>query len=293
MNEVEFAFNWTYADNRDIAYFSSGRLPVRPAGVDLGLPTNGDGDYEWQGFEPQKAHPQAIDPVGGVIVNWNNKPAHGFTSADDHWSYGSLQRVQLLSLGLAAKRKHTPASVVAAMNRAATEDFRGVKLVPDLAATLAGTTAPSGRDAQLLTLLQAWSAKGAPRLDLNADGKLDDPGAAIMDAAWPRLARAVLAPVLGDLVPKLEQLQPPDDPANGQGSSYDSGWYGYVDKDLRALLGKPVAGRFGRQYCGAGVLAACQASLWGTLDATGNALAAAQGSDPAQWHSDARAERRA
>jgi hypothetical protein len=75
MNQLEFAFNWTYADNRDIAYFSSGRLPIRPAGVDLGLPTNGDGDYEWQGFEPQKAHPQAIDPAGGVIVNWNNKPA--------------------------------------------------------------------------------------------------------------------------------------------------------------------------------------------------------------------------
>jgi len=290
MNQVEFGFNWTYADDRDIAYFSSARLPVRPTSVDLGLPTNGNGDFEWRGFEPQKAHPQAIDPRSGVLLNWNNKPARGFASADDHWSYGSLQRVQMLSHELGAK-KQSPASVVAAMNTAATTDFRGLRIVPDLTAALQGTTAPSPRDAQLLDLLQRWGNRDAPRLDGNKDGKIDDPGAAIMDAAWPRIARAVMSPVLGPLVPKLEKLQPLDDPANAQGSSYDSGWYGYVDKDLRALLGKPVSGRFARQYCGAGVLAVCQASIWAALDAAGNTLAAAQGSDPAQWHSDATAER--
>ena len=290
MNQVEFGFNWTYADSRHIAYFSSGRLPIRPPSVDLGLPTNGDGDYEWRGFLPAKAHPQAIDPPGGLF-NWNNKPARGFAAADDHWSYGSLQRVQMLSGKLPATKRYSPAAVVAAMNTAATEDFRGTRIVPDLTAALAGTTAPSARDARLLELLQAWSARGAPRLDANLDGKVDDPGAAIMDAAWPRIARAVLTPVLGPLVPRLEQVQPLDDPANSQGSAYDSGWYGYVDKDLRALLGKPVSGRFYRQYCGAGMLSACQALLWSALDAAGNALAPAQGPDPAQWRADATAER--
>jgi hypothetical protein len=112
-----------------------------------------------------------------------------------------------------------------------------------------------------------------------------------MDAAWPRIARAVLAPVLGPLVPRLEKVQPLDDPANSQGSAYDSGWYGYVDKDLRALLNSHVSGGFSRQYCGAGVLAACQASLWAAVDAAGNELAAAQGPDPTSWRSDATAER--
>jgi acyl-homoserine lactone acylase PvdQ len=290
MNQVEFAFNWTYADNRHTAYFSSGRLPIRPPSVDLGLPTNGDGDYEWRGFLPAKAHAQAIDPPGGIF-NWNNKPARGFAAADDHWSYGSLQRVQMLSSKLAARKHYSPAAVVAAMNAAATEDFRGTRIVPDLTAALAGTTAPGARDAQLLSLLQAWSAKGAPRLDANLDGKVDDPGAAIMDAAWPRIARAVLTPVLGPLVARLEKVQPLDDPPNAQGSSFDDGWYGYVDKDLRALLGRPVSGRFYRQYCGAGVLSSCQASLWSALDAAGNALASTQGPDPTQWRSDASAER--
>jgi acyl-homoserine lactone acylase PvdQ len=291
INRVEFGFNWTYADNRDIAYFSSGRLPIRPASVDLGLPTNGNGDFEWRGFEPLKAHPHAINPRSGSLTNWNNKPARGFASADDHWSFGSLQRVQMLSRGLAARKKHSPTSVVAAMNRAATQDFRGLVLVPDISAVLAGTTAPSPRDAQLLTLLQAWRTAGASRLDVNLDGKVDDPGAAIMDSAWPKIARAVMAPVLGPLVAKLEKLQPIDDPANPQGSAYDSGWYGYVDKDLRALMGLPVSGRFSRQYCGAGLLAACRASLWGAINAAGNELAATQGADPTAWHANADAER--
>jgi acyl-homoserine lactone acylase PvdQ len=291
VNQMEFAFNWAYADSKDIAYFSSGRLPLRPANVEMGLPANGNGTEEWHGFAPLKAHPRTIDPPGGVIVNWNNKPSLGFASADDHWAYGSLQRVLMLKHGLAAKRIHSPASVVAAMNAAATEDFRGTYVLPSIAAVLAGTTAPSQRDAQMLKLLLAWRSHGASRLDLNGDGKIDDPGAAIMDAAWPRIARAVMSPLLGPTLATFEKLQPLDDPANSQGSAYDEGWYGYVDKDLRALMGGSVRGRFARQYCGYGALAACRTTLWNALDAAGNQLQVAQGANPAAWRSDATPER--
>jgi acyl-homoserine lactone acylase PvdQ len=291
MNQVEFPFNWVYADSRDIAYFSSGRLPVRPSSVNLGLPTNGDGDFEWLGFASRKAHPQAIDPAGGVLVNWNNKPANGFASADDNWSFGSLQRVQLLSDALAGTGQYSPAAVVAAMNAAATQDLRVMKVLPALVAVLGGTTAPSQRDQQMLDLLESWRAAGGSRLDLDLDGKIDDPGAAIMDAAWPRIARAVLSPVLGPALADLERIQPLDDPANNQGSAYDDGWYGYVDKDLRALMGRSVRGSFAQRYCGAGDLSACRTSLWAAIDAAGDEREAAQGSDPAAWRADATGER--
>ena len=74
---MELTFNWVYADSRSIAQFTSGRLPVRPATVDPGLPTKGTGEYEWQGFLPASAHAQTINPASGVILNWNNKPARG------------------------------------------------------------------------------------------------------------------------------------------------------------------------------------------------------------------------
>jgi len=287
MSGFDLTFNWFYADSQHIAMYSSGRLPLRAPGVDPGLPTNGNGSYEWRGWLAPLAHPHVVDPRSGAIVNWNNKPAAGFGAADDNWSYGSVHRVLLLDKGVAAKKVHTPVSVVAAMNEAATTDLRST-LVPLLAQVLADGTAPSARDAQMLQLLRSWDGS---RLDANGDGKIDAPGAAIMDAWWPRLAVAVLQPVLGPLTDQLKQLAPIDNPANPGGSSYGAGWYSYVDKDLSTLLGKPVTGKFSTAYCGGGDPAACAASLWQSLDAAGNALAAAQGGDPSAWRSDATAER--
>lgn len=291
MNGVEFAFNWLYADSRDIAMFSSGRLPIRAPGTDPALPTVGTGEYDWRGFLPAKAHAQGIDPPSGAILNWNNKPAAGVGAADSNFSYGPLYRVQLLAAGIAARKTHTLASVVGAMNEAATQDLRAIAVLPDIEAVLKTGPAPSARDQQLLDLLEAWRAKGASRLDRDLDGTIDDPGAAIMDAAWPKLADAVLSPVLGPLVDRLAALQErSDDPGPG-GSAFQIGWYGYVDKDLRTLLGKPVTGPFSTRYCGNGEIAACRASLWAALDAAGNELAAKQGPDPTQWRADANAER--
>jgi acyl-homoserine lactone acylase PvdQ len=291
MHQLEFVFNWFYADDRDIAMFSSGRIPVRAPGVELGLPTIGNGDYEWRGFVPFAQHPQAVNPPSGTIVNWNNKPGGGFASADDNWSYGSVQRVDLLSAAVAGRSRHTVATAVAAMNKAATQDLRAVRVLPVLEQALARGSAPSARAARMLELLRAWRESGGSRLDRDLDGKIDDPGAAILDAAWPRLTDAVMRPVLGPLVDRLARLLPRDDPANSGGSAYYGGWYGYLDKDLRTLLGAPVTGPFATRFCGAGDVAACSQSLWAALDEAGSELAAAQGPDPAAWRADATGER--
>jgi acyl-homoserine lactone acylase PvdQ len=289
MAGVEFAFDWFYADSKDIALFSSGRLPVRAPGTDPALPTVGTGDYDWRGFLTSAQHAQGIDPPSGAILNWNNKPAAGVGAADSNWSYGSVQRVQLLQQAVAAKQKHTLASLVGAMNLAATQDLRPIALLLDLDAVLG--TPPSVRDGQLLDLVNTWLQRGAPRLDVNGDGKVDDPGAAIMDAWYPRLADAVLLPVLGSLTARLAQLHARSDDANPGGSSYIDGWYSTIDKDLRSLLGKPVQSPFSRRYCGNGDRAACRASLWAALEAADAELTAKQGSDPTAWRADAGAER--
>jgi acyl-homoserine lactone acylase PvdQ len=287
MSGFDLTFNWFYADSKHIAMYSSGRLPLRAAGVNPGLPTNGNGSYEWHGWLAPKDHPQTIDPPSGAIVNWNNKPGADFPAADDNFHYGSVTRVQLLDRGIAAKKVHTPASVVSAMNKAATTDLR-YTLINTLATVMAHGTPPNARDNEMLGLLGKWDGS---RLDANLDGKIDQPGAAIMDAWWPKLAVAVLQPVLGPLTDELTTIAPIDDPANPGGSSYDAGWYSYVDKDLRTLLGQPVKGAFATRYCGGGDLAACAASLWASLDAAGNDLAAVQGADPSAWRADATNER--
>ncbi len=291
MNGMEFSFNWFYADDRDIALFSSGRLPVRAAGTDAALPTVGTGEYDWEGFLPLAGHARGINPPSGLILNWNNRPAADVGAADSNFSYGSVHRVELLRDAMAGRRTHTLASVTAAMNAAATQDLRTTDVWPAIRAVLRTGPAPSARAEAAAALVDAWRAAGSSRIDQDLDGKVDDAGAAVVDAAWPRLADAVMAPVLGPLVERLAGLMGrSDDPASG-GSAYFSGWYGYVDKDLRMLLGMPVRGEFSRRYCGAGVLATCREALWAALDVAAAQLEATQGPAPSSWRADATAER--
>jgi len=281
MNQEEFSFNWVYADDRDIALFSAARLPNRAPGVDIGLPTIGTGNYEWQGFEPLAAHARTINPASGMILAWNNRPARDYSAPDDHWAWGPVQRVQLLEEAVKRYKKHNVGSVVGAMNQAATQDLRAVLVWPAIKAMLDKGPAPSARDAQMASLVDAWRSRGASRLDGDLDGRIDDPGAAVMDAAWPKIADAVMSPVLGPLTDRLAQLIPRDDNAGNQGSAYDSGWYGYVRKDLSATL----------TYCGDGNQTACITSLWSAIDKAGDQLQDAQGSNPSAWRADARPER--
>jgi hypothetical protein len=225
-----------------------------------------------------------------VLNNWNNKPARGFPAADDQWAYGSLNRVDLLNDNTAKVKRHTLATLTGAMNAAATQDVRVMKFVPVLARLLKGGTAPSARANQMLALLEDWRAKGGSRLDRDLDGKIDHPGAAILDTAWNRLADAAMTPVLGK--PLADQLSATlhkrfEAPPDGQ----FAGWYQYMDKDLRTLMGERVRGPFANRYCGAGDINVCRAALWAALESAGVDLETAQGPDPSAWRADANPER--
>ncbi len=290
-SRMELAFNWLYADHRDIAQFTSGRLPVRPSTVDHGLPTKGTGEYEWRGFAPAAAHAQAISPPSGLILNWNNKPSRAFPPADDEWTWGSVQRVDLLWTGVARRAKHTLASVVGVMNAAATQDLRVLRVWPVVRDVL-GRGNGTARASAAAARVDEWLATGGSRLDADLDGKIDASGAAVLDSFWGRLADAVLAPVLDpELRRELATLVGTEPALRANGSSGYSGWWSYVHKDLRSLLGRTVPGAFQTRFCGGGDVTACAASLWAALDETAAELEAAQGTDATAWRADATAER--
>ena len=186
MNGVEFSFNWFYADDRDIALFSSGRLPVRAAGTDPALPTVGTGEYDWRGFIPFAAHAQGINPPSGTILNWNNRPAPNVGAADSNFAYGSVHRNDLLRAAVAGRKKHTLATLTSAMNKAATQDLRAVRVWPVIRAVL--QTGPGAERARrgCSQSRRQLAAAGSSRLDRELDGKVDHAGAAVLDAAWPR-----------------------------------------------------------------------------------------------------------
>jgi acyl-homoserine lactone acylase PvdQ len=293
-NKSPQTFNSFYIDNKHVAEFTSGRLPLRHPDVDPGLLTKGDGKYEWRGFLSKNRHIHGTDPRDGTLTNWNNISAHGFGASDDQFGgNGSAARVDLLDHNLdrlARNGKWSLDSVTAAMNAAATQDVRAIDTVPLLQKLLQGSPAPSPQTQQMLDLLIAWRANGGSRLDRDLDGLIDDPGAAVIDAAWPRIANAFMGTRLSPaLLDELDSLfsrfdQPP-------GGQY-SGWYQYFERDIRELLGMRVARPFENSYCGGGRKDACVGAVWGAIAAAGEELTAAQGTpDPSAWHADATAER--
>jgi hypothetical protein len=80
-----------------------------------------------------------------------------------------------------------------------------------------------------------------------------------------------------------------DQPPGGQ----YSGWYQYMDRDLRALRAKKrLPDELNIAYCGKGKLGACRASIWAAIQAAAEQLTAAQGtSNPNAWQANAIPER--
>ena len=285
-----FTFNWFYVDGRDIAYQLGGSHPLRAPGTDPDLPVWDDPRWRWPGLLSFEDTPKDTSPKKGYITSWNNKQAPGFRAADNNWGFTSVDRVQPLDDRIAAARseegKVNLIELVHAMADAATVDLRGDKLVPLLLEAMGDPG--TARLQQAAALLQAWHESGAHRRDLDGDGQYEQqPAVALMDAWWPDAVEAVFGQVLGqayDDIPVTLDDAVHDSDFNG--SSFNDGFYGHVDKDLRAILGKPVDGGFSRGYCGAGVLAACRAAILSSFDAAVSALEGEFGGDPSAWQVD-------
>jgi acyl-homoserine lactone acylase PvdQ len=276
MASSPFTFNIAYADDRDIAMYSAGQLPVRHRRVDPRFPTKGTGQYEWRGFLAHSKHPYQKNPPSGMLVNWNNRPAPGWGAADDNWEYGSVHRVNLLLDNLATRDKHDLATVTGAMNAAATQDLGSRALTPVLEKLLRAAPAPSPRAARMLELLKAWRAAGSSRLDRDLDGVMDaGPGPAIWDAFYPRLYDAVMPSL-----PGLDDINGTDP---GPRSGFTDAGFWYLDKDLRRLTGERFKAPFERRYCGNGNRARCARAVWAALEAVPG--------DPDTMRADATKER--
>jgi hypothetical protein len=203
------------------------------------------------------------------IVNWNNKQARGFASADAN-AYSSTYRSVMLEDQLKSRikgaKKLTLPGLIDAMEVGGSQDLRAKVDLP-LALKIIGKPPAPLRDA--VAKLKAWRAAGGLRKDANQDGAYDHSDAIrILDAWWPRWVRAEFQPVLGHAAfEALTSTISVDDSPNGggqhHGSSYQGSWYGYVSKDLRTTLGRRVKGRYAKRFCG--TRRRCRAALTASL----------------------------
>ncbi|WP_369367554.1 penicillin acylase family protein [Streptomyces sp. CG4] len=290
---INYTFNWFYADSQHTAYYNSGDNPVRAAGVDSEFPVWAQPAYEWQNWDPAtntadytpaSAHPNSIDQ--DYYVSWNNKQAKDYTTAS--WGDGSVHRGNLLDdrvKKLVAAGGVTRTKLVQAMADAALADLRAEDVLPKLLKVINSSTVTDSTAADAVKKLQAWVDAGAKRTETSAGSKTyaDADAIRILDAWWPLLVKAEFAPGLGsDLYTAFTNDLPVDEaPSAGHGptgshagSSFQYGWWSYVDKDIRAVLGENVQGGLAEKYCGGGSLSGCRDALISTLDQAAGTTAA-------------------
>ncbi len=271
-SDIDYTFNWFYADSRDISYYSSGLLPKRSKKVEPDLPHWAGKKYDWKGWLRFNRHARETNPRRGYLVSWNNKPAPGFSAADDTWSYGAVYRSLALEKRLVAKikgkKKVDLPGLVGVMAGGATADSRAAYTLKWLLKVIG----KDRRTAAARAVLTQWLKAGAPRADRDRDGAYEYQSAiALFDSWWEDGSHSVafdaMSGRLGSLTRQLPQILD-DHPRLGQGSSFNGvAWYGYLSKDLRSVLGKRVDGAYSTGYCGKGSLKACRATLRASLAA--------------------------
>jgi acyl-homoserine lactone acylase PvdQ len=253
-------------------------------------PDNSPGrcENEWRGWNPGNftadytpfsEHPRATDPGKGYLTSWNNKQAPEYRAADDNFSYGSVHRSEPLDDRIRPRisggATMTLAELVDAMEDAGTVDLRGDKVLPFMLEALGPQ---GGRLGTAISKLRAWERAGAHRRDRSSACQQDRGNCRyqhrdaikIMDAWWPRAVDGIFKPRLGaGLFSQVVDMMGIDDEPNAAGahlgSAYIDCWYAYVEKDLRALLGRTVRDAFSQRYCGGGDRARCRAVLRSTL----------------------------
>jgi acyl-homoserine lactone acylase PvdQ len=282
-DQIGYTFNWFFINPHHIAYQASGANPVRARHTDPIFPSWSR--YAWSGLRPgaavtpetttvrvtpEQAHPHVLDQ--GFITSWNNKPAHGYDYVDGQ--YSSIYRSQLLDQNIehylkTTHHKLTLVDLINAMGNAGTQDLRGVEVLPYALGVLGRPGNPVLR--QAVATLRAWVATGAHRINRQhpgASGSYEQTDAIrIMDAWWPLLVKADLGSTLGPgaLSEVESNFSIDNQPSTHQGSAWDTGFYGIVQKDLRRVLRERVRGPLNRIYCGGGSLARCRTALGASL----------------------------
>ncbi|WP_372504209.1 penicillin acylase family protein [Actinokineospora diospyrosa] len=272
-SHVGYTFNWFYADSKDIAYYNSGDNPVRQQTVDPGMPVWANAGYDWVGWNPAtnratytsyEQHPNVVNQ--DYLISWNNGQAPGTAAAN--LERQSVHRGDLLDARVRALiangGKVDRASLTKAMAEAALADLRAERVLPQLLRVIGAS------DAAPVVQLRQWLAAGGLRTETAQGSKVYAHADAIrlLDAWWPLLVRAEFEPGLGSAAyaELTRRIKIDETPASHQGSSFQVGWWGYVHKDLRAVLGDPVAAPLGKKFCGNGDLNRCRQVLLDTLN---------------------------
>ena len=238
--------------------------------------------YEWQGwnptptpptYTPAAAHPQSVNQ--DYYISWNNKQAKDYTAA----AASATAPCTAATCSTTGSRRWSPAggrstraSLTKAMAEAARHrPARPRRCCPSCCRCIdshAGHRPRAGRGRQQAAGLADGRRASARRpspgsQDLRQRRRDPDPGRLVAAAgrgrvrAGPRrrpVHRAVTANLADRRVPVRPRTAPTG--AHAGSSSFQYGWWGYVDKDIRDGARRAGAGRAGRRRTAAAAASA-------------------------------------
>jgi penicillin G amidase len=240
--------NLLVADRAHIAYFMTGRVPIRRAG-DGAMPEPGaDGAYDWTGFASGDELPHIVDPPSGRLVNANEPVGlPGFPVFISRDSFGPWRARRIRQM--LTDDPHATSTAFAAMQADPVSTY-AEQLLP----VLERVTPPSGAATRALDLLRNWN--GAMARDL--------PQPLIFNA-WLRSFRALIFTRLG--VPDNGAAPGPEFLAGVLADDGHSSWCGPDPASAGAATDRGD----------------CVPLLTTSLTRAVTQLSARYGSDPAAW----------
>lgn len=281
-------FNFMYADDAGhIAYWHSGRIPLRVRGHDPRLPAPGDGSFDWRGYLSPARWPSVVDPAQGFIASWNNKPQATWPDAGDGSLWGADQRVRQPMALLRRRGRFSQDGAWQVARRTGELDLRATLGFKRFLVQLGRRKRLAPIERAAIAQVRGWDgtafAPDGVERDAagNPTGKVAASGFAVMEEWFKALEKRVAAPVFGAVVGS-------GDPAAGlrfftrtpQTTGPEFEFYDDYDEFLyNVLTGRARAANYlGRR----GVLGTTRAAL----DDAIASLRKAQGDDPSRWRAD-------
>lgn len=210
IEKIGVSQHFCYADrDGNIAYWMSGRDPVRAEGADPRFPQLGDGSQEWP--EPVTLKPRSTErnPASGYFSGWNNRTAPGYPNATNSlWlMYGPFHRAHVIDASLKTREDLTYEDVRdLALDIATTDSFGyggnpwAFVAAPFSAMVVAN---PTPERLAALDLLDAWDGHFVAGGPGNwASGTLRADAWVLMNAWVDEVLRLTFEDELGDSQPK-------------------------------------------------------------------------------------------
>ncbi|HVS67605.1 MAG TPA: penicillin acylase family protein [Mycobacteriales bacterium] len=289
--------NWFYVSRSHIAWFASGWFQRHAPHTSLQLPIWGTGHHDWVGFkastyayrrQANSFNLRSIDPKQGFLASWNNKGARGMEASPGTWSWGQVQRVEMLAdptrRAIRAGHKLTLAQLVGIAGNASTQDLRALKVLPTMLRVLGSVQ--GHREREVVADLRAWLRSGVHRRATHGRS-YDDHSAAVMafDAFWRQTVHRIYDPVIGrSLVGEISRREGLDlGDGTPTGSGFFGGWQSQLLGVLHKVMGVRDASNPRATYCGNGTLRSCQIVLRRAFKGAMSFLVTRYGGDPSHW----------